>query len=257
MNLDLDAELALALELADRADAETLPRFRSGLRVDRKSDHSEVTEADRAAEWAIRTGLAAARPDHAILGEEHGLEGDEAAACRWIIDPIDATSNFVRNIPVWGTLLALDLRGEIVVGVVSAPALGRRWWAVRGGGAFADGVRLQVSATDDVAMASISYPDLRFFAEDGRGAPMAELATQAWRSRGFGDFYQHVLVAEGGLDVAVDPRVAVWDVAPLQVIVEEAGGVLTDLDGNRRVGGSAVSSNGRLHRTVVDALRPT
>jgi histidinol-phosphatase len=253
-------ELALALELADLADAETLPRFRDrSLQVDHKHDRTEVTEADRSAEAAIRRRLAEARPDHAVLGEEEGLIGDETSPWRWIVDPVDGTSNFVRGVPVWATLIALEHEGTIVVGVASAPALGRRWWAARGLGAYADGVPIRVSDVTALDRAHLAYSDVGSFYEHGSpalGDGLVALTRAVWRARGLGDFWIHVLVAEGAFDAAVEPIVSVWDLAALQVIVEEAGGRFTDLAGRPRAdGGSACSSNGRLHDGVLGYLR--
>jgi histidinol-phosphatase len=214
-----------------------------------------VSEADHAAEQLIRDGLAQARPGDALLGEEFGTEGDSRR--RWIIDPIDGTKNYVRGVPVWATLLALEEDGELRVGVVSAPALGHTWWAVRGGGAFADGTRITVSGISAVEDAHLCYSDFKWWAEYGLQDEFEALAKRVWRTRGFGDFWSHILVAEGAADIAAEPVVALWDLAPLLVIVEEAGGRFTDLAGNRTAdGGSAVSTNGLLHDTVLDALRP-
>lgn len=255
---DLDVELALALELADRADAITLPRFRDrGLRVDRKADASEVTEADRGAEAALRAQLASARPDHAVLGEEEGLLGPPDSPWRWLIDPVDGTANFVRGIPIWATLIALEHEGRPVVGVASAPALGRRWWAATGRGTWADGRRLHTSAVTEVAEAHLAHAGIGTFYEHGRGEAVVALARRVWRSRGLGDFWMHVLVAEGAFDIACEPVVSHWDLAALQVIVEEAGGRFTNLAGEARPdGGSALSTNGLLHAEVLSALAP-
>jgi len=253
---DLDAELALALELADLADAVTLPRFRAvDLQVERKDDATEVTEADRGAEAAVRARLAEARPGHAVLGEEDGLIGPDDASHRWVIDPIDGTSNFVKGIPIWATLIALQIDGRVAVGVASAPALGRRWWAARGLGAFADGRPIRVSDVDDLARAHLGHAGINTWFEQGRGEAFVALSRQVWRGRGLGDFWMHCLVAEGAFDAACEPVVSLWDLAALQVIVEEAGGRFTDLAGRATpAGGSAVSSNGRLHDAVLAAL---
>jgi histidinol-phosphatase len=256
--VDLTGELALALDLADLADAITLPHFRSStLGVEHKADDSEVTVADRASEAAIRARLTSERPDHAVLGEEEGLIGPPGATARWIIDPIDGTSNYVRGIPVWASLIALELDGALVVGVASAPALGRRWWAAKGLGAFADGDRIAVSAVDDLAEAHLAYSDVGSFHDHGRGDALVDLSRRVWRARGLGDFWMHVLVAEGGFDVAVEPIVSLWDLAAVQVIVEEAGGRFTSLDGVARAdAGSACSTNGLLHEEVLRAFAP-
>src|SRR5712691_10073123 len=226
----MDADLAYALELADAADALTRPRFRaSDLHVETKPDLTPVTDADRATERMLRERIARDRPGEGVLGEE---EGDDATEVRWIVDPIDGTRNFSRGIPVWATLIALERDGQIVCGVVSAPGLGRRWWAARGEGAFANGSPIQVSEIDELANASVSCT---------HGRDLAVLEPLVWHARGFGDFWQHVLVAEGGLDAAVDAKLARWDHAALEPIVLEAGGRIGD------VRGQFVSTNGRLH----------
>ena len=261
--MTLSPDLTLALELADTADAISMARFRAtDLVVETKPDLTPVTEADRAVEDAIRRRLGVARPGQAILGEERGEDScASAAAQRWIIDPIDGTKNYVRGVPVWATLIALQRDGRMVVGVVSAPALGRRWWAATGEGAWADGRPIRVSAVASVGDAFISYDGLeRFDDQAADGSPndgrLLRLARRCWRSRGLGDFWSHVLVAEGAVDIAAEPEVSLWDVAPIQVIVEEAGGRFTTLDGQARAdGGSAVSTNGLLHDEVLAALR--
>jgi histidinol-phosphatase len=241
--------------LADRADALTLARFRDRtLVVATKPDLTPVTEADRTVEQALRAGIAQARPGHGIVGEEFGDELGQGG-WRWILDPIDGTKNYVRGIPVWATCIALQHDDEVVVGVVSAPALGRRWWASRGDGAFADDEPIRVSAVADIADAQLSYDSVRGFEDCGLGDRFLALARRCWRTRGLGDFWSHVLVAEGAVDIAVEPEVSVWDVAAVQVIVEEAGGRFTDLGGAARPdGGSAVSTNGLLHEEVLAGL---
>ena len=243
-----DADLRLAHELADAADAVTLGSFRSrDLRVDSKPDLTPVSEADLAAERVIRTLVAQRRPGHAVLGEEFG---EEDAAARWIVDPIDGTRNYVRGIPVWATLLALELDGSIEVALVSAPALARRWWAVRGEGAWVDGSRCgvsQVTALADGVVSTSSAPGM----PDG----WATLAASAWSSRAFGDFWQHCLVAEGSIEVATDAELELWDYAAIRLLVEEAGGRCTTFSGGAPTpGGSFVSTNGRLHDDVLSAL---
>jgi histidinol-phosphatase len=255
MTWSLDDDLRLALELAGVADAITMQAFRrADLRVETKPDLSPVTEADRATEQALRARIESARRGDAVMGEEFGASGDSAR--RWFIDPIDGTKNFVRGIPVFATLIALQQDGEVVVGVCSAPALHTRWWASRGGGAFADGRRIGVSGVARLGDAQLSYDSVPGFEEQGLGEQFLALARRCWRTRGFGDFWSHVLVAEGAVDVAVEPVVSPWDLAPLKVIVEEAGGRFSDLSGSARIdGGSAVSSNGLLHDDVLAALR--
>jgi histidinol-phosphatase len=256
MTPSLKDDLRLALELADAADAITMVAFRSaGLRVETKPDLSPVTEADRGVERELRARIAAERPGDAVVGEEFGVSGDSGSR-RWYLDPIDGTKNFVRGVPVFATLIGLQRDGKMVVGACSAPALGARWWASRGGGAFADGRRIHVSTVRGINDAHLAYDDVRGFEKCGLGERFLDLARHCWRSRGFGDFWSHVLVAEGAVDIAVEPEVNPWDLAPLQVIVEEAGGRFTDLGGVARIdGGSAVSSNGLLHDNVLAALR--
>jgi len=252
----LSSDLDLALELADMADVMTMARFRDvDLVVTTKPDLTPVTEADRAVEQALREGITRARPGHGIVGEEFPTVG--GTAWRWILDPIDGTKNYVRGIPVWGTCIALQREGQAMVGVVSAPALGRRWWAALGEGAFADGSPIRVSQVKDLADAQLSYDSVMSFEAYGLGERFLDLARRCWRTRGLGDFWSHVLVAEGAVDVAAEPEVSLWDVAAVQVIVEEAGGRFTDLSGAARPdGGSAVSTNGLLHDEVLAALSP-
>ena len=232
-----------------------MSRFRADdLRIDRKLDTTHVTEADHAAEVLIREGIQAARPGDAVLGEEFGVEGSSHR--RWIIDPIDGTASYVRGFPIWGTLIALEEHGELTVGVVSAPALHMRWYAARGEGAFANGRSIHVSAVVDLADAQLCYSDIPSWTTFRTTAqPMIDLLHSVWRTRGVGDFLQHMLVAEGAADVAAEPIVNLWDLAPILVIVEEAGGRFTNLEGERTAdGGSAVSSNGLLHDEVLTAL---
>ena len=252
----MSADLELALQAIDLADRITLSAFRRpSLAVETKADSTPVTEADRATEAAIRALIARERPGDAVLGEEMGSTG--SGARRWFIDPIDGTVNFVRGIPVWATLLGLEVDGSMQLGAVSAPALGRRWWAQRGEGAFAGphrerAERIRVSSDADLSGSGISSASIADFPEPERGV---ELARKVKRDRGFGDFWSHMLVAEGACEVGLDPVVSVWDIAPLQVIVEEAGGKFTDFAGTRRLdGGSALSSNGLVHDDVIAAL---
>jgi histidinol-phosphatase len=244
-------DLEFALGLADLADSISRPRFRArDLAVDTKADRSPVTDADRAVERALRERIAAKRPGEAVLGEEEG--GGSKEAVRWILDPIDGTKNFSRGIPIWATLIALERDGEVVLGVASAPGLGRRWWAERGGGAFADGERIHVSGVRRMEDAVFSFTRTSLFAE--RGAAL-DLVRRAWHARTFSDCWQHLLVAEGSVDAAIDPVLHPWDIAALQVVVEEAGGRATDFSGGRSLdGGSLVSSNGLLHDEVLRAL---
>ena len=223
--MEPDDDLAFALSLADDADTIAMARFRAAdLHVETKPDLTPVSEADRLVESTLRARIEQERPGQAVLGEEEG--GD---ASGWIIDPIDGTRNYTRGIPIWATLIAFGDR----VAVVSAPALGRRWWAERGRGAYANGQRIHVSAIDRLEDATLLYALDR---------PVPERAWDAWHLRGFGDFWAHMLVAEGAAEVAVDALgLAVWDTAPLGVILEEAGGRFDD----------PVSSNGRLDLSAL------
>jgi histidinol-phosphatase len=251
----VNADLALAHELADLADSITLPRFRAvDLQVETKPDLTPVSEADRAVERAIRERLAAERPGEAVLGEEEG--GDEAGAARWILDPIDATRNYVRGIPVFATLIALERDGACVAAVVAAPALGRRWWAARGEGAFTDGGRrLAVSAVARLEDAVFSYTSAADWERHGAGDAFRALTGTAWSPRGYGDFWQYMLLAEGSVDLAIETAAEVWDLAAPQLIVEEAGGRFTDTTGRRTAaGGSSIASNGLLHDVALRAL---
>ncbi|MEZ5215972.1 MAG: inositol monophosphatase family protein [Ilumatobacteraceae bacterium] len=254
----LEAELELALELADLATAHTLERYeRRSFTVDRKIDRSEVTEADRAAEDAIRTALQRYRPEHAMLGEEEGLQGPADAHWRWIVDPIDGTSNFVRGIPVWATLIALShIEDGPVLGVVSAPAMGRRWWGGRDLGAFVDGTPIHVSAINELDEAQVCVTFNAGWDRLGLTPQLVELQQAAWRARGFGDFWQHMLVAEGAVEVAIDAiGVQPYDLAAIAPIVEAARGTMTDRHGAKRIDTqSAVSSNGLLHDRVIARL---
>ncbi|MGH3881484.1 MAG: histidinol-phosphatase [Actinophytocola sp.] len=251
-------DLSVALRLADAADEITTARFLAAdLVVDRKPDRTPVTDADTAVEDAIRAILASARPADAVLGEERG--GSLGAGRTWIVDPIDGTKNFLRGGPAWATLIALVSAGSPVVGVVSAPALGRRWWASAGEGAFcsvggADGRRLRVSGVRSLSDAYLSTTDLNTWGV-AREQYLA-LVSACWESRAFGDFWHHCLVAEGVLDLAVEPAAYVWDLAAVQILVTEAGGTFTDLSG--RPGfehGSALASNGHVHEAALEILK--
>jgi histidinol-phosphatase len=247
MNADLD----LAQHLADDADVITMRHFRSvDLRVDSKPDRSPVSNADRETERRIREVLAGERPDDAVLGEEYGSEG--TGDRRWIIDPVDATKNYIRGIPVFASLIALEESGEVTVGVVSAPALGARWWASRGGGAFSGDRRLRVSGISRLEHAQLCHAGFEEWQDGGSPGPLIDLARQCARTRGFGDFWQHMLVAQGSAEMAVDPVVNLWDLAAIKIIVEEAGGQFTDLSGNATAdGGSGLSTNGLLHAEAL------
>lgn len=254
----VEEDLALALELADACDAFTLPVYEQrSFTLAWKRNQTEVTEADRGAEAMIVERLAAARPHHGVFGEEHGLAGRTTSPWRWIVDPIDGTSGFVRGIPVWATLIALThVDHGVVVGVVSAPALGRRWWAGLGTGAFADDRRCQVSDVAQLADAQVCVTFNDGWADLGLTDRLVELMQTARRTRGFGDFWQHTLVAEGAVDVAVDAvGVAAYDLAAVRLVVEEAGGMFTDRFGERtHEHDTAISSNGVLHDDVIAKL---
>lgn len=256
MSANLNEDLALAIRLADAADAVTMPRFRAtDLRVETKPDRTPVTEADLAAEQVMLDILNVERPGDSVLSEEAGESGSSAR--RWVIDPIDGTKQFLRGLPSWATLVALQDDGEAVVGVVSAPALGRRWWAVKGEGAFTDdGRRLQVSAVSELGDAVMLHAELSAWQDLPCGPEGLEaLAGRCWQSRGYGDFWIHCLVAEGAGDIAVEPGPSLWDLAAPALIVEEAGGRFSALDGTPGPGnGSGMSSNGLLHDQVVGLL---
>jgi len=257
---DYSDDLALAQSLADTADAITVARYRAAdLVVEDKPDLTPVSDADRAVEDAIRERLAQDRSQDAFWGEETGESG--IAQRRWVLDPIDGTKNFVRGVPVWATLIALLDGDDPVVGVVSAPALGRRGWAARGSGAWVrDGTaqprRIEVSRVTRVENASLSYASLSGWAERGLRDRFVALTDRVWRSRAYGDFWSYMLVAEGAVDIAAEPQLSVWDMAALAPIVVEAGGRFTSIAGVDGVlGGDAAASNGVLHDQLLAALR--
>ena len=253
----LALELALGLRLADAADTVSLAGFKDrAFSVSRKADNTEVTEVDRATESAIRTIIGVERPEHCIYGEEYGVSGDGDAPYQWVLDPIDGTTNFVRGVPVWATLIALVYRGTPVLGVVSAPALGFRWWASVRAGAFFNGAPMRVSKVATVAEAHVSTTPNNGWAAIGGMPKLMQLQTDALRARGFGDFWQHMLVAQGAIDVAVDAiGLHPYDNAAIYPIVQEAGGKITDRFGavDWRAD-SNVSSNGLLHDAVIARL---
>ena len=277
-SIDLTDDLALAHALADLADAISLDRYQAqDLVITTKPDNTPVTDADRAVETAIREALATHRQTDGLVGEEFG--SDKGTSGRyWVIDPIDGTKNFMRGVPTWATLIALvqiDESGveEVIVGIASAPALARRWSAAKGHGAF---VRFNPGTIDDLSEdfdsssrekkisvskvaaltdASISYSD--FVGWGDRLEPFQKMLAHAWRTRGIGDFWSHMLVAEGAVDVAIEPSLALWDMAALDIIVREAGGTFTNTAGqNGPFGGSGVSTNGVLHKAVINGLNP-
>lgn len=247
---DAPADLQLALALADEADALTLAHaLRADLRVETKPDMTPVTEADQATERLLRDGIRSHRPDDAIVGEEYG--GDAATGRRWILDPIDGTKNYVRRVPVWATLIALADDDGVQVGVVSAPALGRRWWAARGHGAWTTGPespeprRIQASKVADLADASFSFSDT----DNWNRRSLDELMARTYRTRAYGDFWSHMLVAEGAVDIAVEVGLGLWDIAALIPVVEEAGARFTHREGAGEP--ISVSSTSALHDSVL------
>lgn len=254
-----DDDLRLAHVIADQVDSVTMARFKAqDLRVETKPDLTPVSDADRAAEELVRAQLGRARSRDAVHGEEMADTGHGPR--RWVVDPIDGTKNFVRGVPVWATLLALMDGDEVVVGVVSAPALGKRWWAAQGSGAWtgrslASASRLRVSSVGALEDASLSYSSLGGWEERGRLDPFLDLSRRVWRTRAYGDFWSYVLVAEGAVDVATEPELALHDMAALVPIVTEAGGRFTSVDGTPGpFGGDALATNGLLHDEVVAAL---
>ncbi len=254
------ADLDLARRLADAADVITTARFGAAdLVVEAKPDLTPVSDADRAVERALRDVLAVERPDDAVSGEEFGSTG--GGRRRWVIDPIDGTKNYVRSVPVWATLIGLLDGDDATVGVVSAPALGRRWWAARGLGAWATALGgearlLAVSQVRTLEDASLSYASLGGWADVGRRDAFVALTDRVWRTRGYGDFWSYMLVAEGAVDLAAEPDLSLWDMVALAPVVTEAGGRFTGLDGVDGVHqGNAAASNGRLHEQFLAALR--
>ena len=249
-------DLRLAHVIADQVDSVTMSRFRAvDLHVETKPDSTPVSDADRTAEEIIRGQLRRARTRDAIVGEEYGAAGNGAR--RWIVDPIDGTKNFVRGVPVWATLIALADGDEVVMGLVSAPALGRRWWAAKGSGAWTGkslhaATRVCVSGVQDLSDASFSYSSLSGWEERDKLDGFLDLTRRCYRTRGYGDFWSYMLVAEGAADLAAEPELAVHDMAALDVIVREAGGRFTSLDGTPGPwGGSALATNGHLHDEVL------
>jgi histidinol-phosphatase len=287
MNRNLNDDLEVAFQLADAADQIVAERFRpEGFPFERKYDGSPVTEIDRAVERVIREKLAVLRPGEAVLGEEEGEalptlpwgpliptaprpspsqgrgehgQGAGAERVRWIVDPIDGTKKFVRGIPIFATLLALELDGEIAVAMVSAPLLeptGRRWWAMRGLGAYTDGRPIEVSNVSRLQDASVLHGSAEGWVRQGHGPALLDLAAAAWGTFAPGDFWIHLLVAEGKADAAVEPEAWIWDLAPLKLIVEEAGGRFTDFAGvNRPDGRNGISTNGLIHDEVLAIVR--
>lgn len=256
---DLTDDLRLAHVLADNADSITMSRFKAAdLKVSTKPDQTQVTDADTAVEEAIRRTLGRARPRDAIHGEE--LADTGWGPRRWVVDPIDGTANFLRGVPVWATLIALMNGDTVEVGVVSAPALNRRWWAATGLGAYTgksllSASPLGASQVTSLGDASLSYSSLHGWVGTGRGVQFGELMRSVWRTRAYGDFWSYMLVAEGAVDIATEPELALHDMAALDVIVREAGGMFTSIDGDDGpVGPGALATNGRLHEDVLAML---
>ncbi|WP_378733408.1 histidinol-phosphatase [Nocardia brasiliensis] len=255
------SDLELALRLADAADEITRARFGAlDLKVDAKPDLTPVSDADLAVEKAIRQVLSEQRPDDSVLGEEFGGDA-EFTGRQWVVDPIDGTKNFVRGVPIWATLIALLEDGVPVVGVVSAPALSRRWWAAAGSGAWASfdaeaPKPISVSAVGELSSASLAFSSLSGWRERGLRENFLALTDDVWRVRGYGDFFTYCLLAEGAIDIATEPEVSLWDLAALDVLVREAGGRFTSLDGQPGPhGGDAVATNGLLHDETLARLR--
>ena len=257
-------DLELALKLADIADEISMARYQAiDLVVETKPDLTPVSDADRAVEDAIRNQLLLSRKSDAIIGEEFGSKS-QASSREWIIDPIDGTKNFIRSVPVWATLIALRQDGEIVVGVVSSPALAKRWYASKGDGAFLiDNIKKsnQVKKINCSKVKKLEDASISISSFDKKGGwvnlqeKLLKLVDLIWRNRGYGDFWSHMLVAEGAIDFAIEPKLALWDMAALEIIVKEAGGRFSDLSGNDGVNGSgAISSNGLLHNLVLEQI---
>jgi histidinol-phosphatase len=260
---ELRAWLEVALAACDEADATARRHFRRDLHIETKPDNTFVTEADTAIEARIRERIHAAFPDHGMVGEEYGID-DGGASVRWYIDPIDGTHNFMRGVPLFGTLLAVERDGELQASVISAPALDERWWAHRGGGAWArhgsagESVRIMASAVGELESTQVLYGSRRDLVQSGRAPGLESLLDDVWRERGFGDFWGYTLVAEGAAEAMVEVGLKSWDAAAPTVIVEEAGGRVTDFDGRRDIeAGTILASNGLLHDLVLERLAQT
>jgi histidinol-phosphatase len=258
---ELDAWLTLAQEACDEADGIARSVFRRDLEIATKPDRTFVTQADTAIERAIRARILAAYPDHGLVGEEYGTEAGEART-RWYIDPIDGTHNFIRGVPLFGTLLAVERHGELQAAVISAPALRERWWARRGGGAWAHGAdearprRIRVSAVHALEDAQVLYGSGHDLEASGKAPGFHDLLGDVWRERGFGDFWGYALLAEGAAEAMVEVDLNSWDAAAPTVLIEEAGGRVTDFDGRRAIdSGTFLATNGLLHDEVLSRLR--
>jgi histidinol-phosphatase len=260
MQMTYQADLDLAFALADAADAISLERFRAlDLHVESKPDRSPVTDADRSVEQALKSILATQAPNDALIGEEYGTSG--SASRTWIIDPIDGTANYLRGVPVWATLIALAIDGKPTVSVVSAPALGRRWWAAPEIGAFTRDIdgsvrELKVSAISDLENASLSYNNLQLWDQAGKLSELTELSRKIWRTRAYGDFWSYMLLAEGSVDIVAEHDLKIYDIAALVPIVELAGGEFRAFDGPLTAETSSVlATNGKLHKVVAAAIQ--
>jgi histidinol-phosphatase len=256
----MNSDLELALKMANIADQLAMSRYRAlDLSIETKPDFTPVTEADRAVETALREVLATERPSDGVIGEEFP-NTNETATRTWIIDPIDSTKNYVRGVPVWGTLIALAVDGKPQVGVVSAPAMGRRWWASPEDGAFTQDVdgsvrSISVSAVRDLADASFSFSDSVGWEALGSDA-LTRITSSVWRSRGYGDFWSHLLVAEGAVDIAIEPELQNYDMAAFIAVVLAAGGSVTGANGqDPLVAGQAITTNGLLHEVVLELIK--
>mgnify|MGYP000008970367 CR=1 FL=1 len=256
----LNDDVRLAHVMADDADSISMSRFKAqDLRIKTKPDSTPVTEADTAVEESIRRTLSRTRPRDAVHGEE--LQDSGESDRRWIIDPIDGTANYLRGVPVWATLIALEVEGEIAAAVVSAPALARRWWASKGGGAFTgrsilNASQIHTSQVSQLSDASLSYAEVSEWVSTGRGQGFVDLMRESWRTRAYGDFWSYMLVAEGSVDIACEPDLQLYDMAALDIIVREAGGRFTSIDGEPGpYHGSALATNGPLHELVMQRLR--
>lgn len=253
-------DLDLALKMADRADEISLKRFRAlDLLVETKPDRTPVTDADKAVEAELRSVVAEYRPEDTFIGEE--FENTGSGSRNWIVDPIDGTANYLRGVPIWASLIALRVDGVITTSVVSAPALGRRWWAQRGNGAFTMDISgtvrtLQVSRISEFEDASISYNNMQLWDQAGKLNQLIELSRKVWRTRAYGDFYSYMLLAEGSIDLVAEHDLKIYDIAALVPIVEEAGGQISDLSGPLSASSSSVmASNGLLHSEFQQALK--
>lgn len=248
------ALLTFALELADASDRIAMKYFRGDLQIQTKPDHTLVTRADTEIERHLRDRIASAFPSHAVLGEEYGKDSGSAES-RWIIDPIDATANYARGVPVFATLLAHERAGELLLGVISAPGLGQRWHALRGHGAWNGTRRLRVSQIGELAQAQVFYASRTAFTAVGQEKQFDAVVESTWRDRGFGDFWGYALVAEGTGEAMFEPELSPWDLAGPLVVVEEAGGRLTDFQGRRSYQGpTALASNGLVHEAILEKL---